>query len=240
LTRTSSGLAESVDDNTSEVDENTGALEDLAEKTGSLTVGIGNLEDAFIRGLNPEQRAQGISGIKLDPSDGLQIRSPNSPVPIGAFDNGGRVPQDGIFRLQQGEQVITASQARVTRRGPGFTGFDDGNAQRGLDARRRLLGMAITQRGATEVLSASEGSPVSQNFAPQSGPSGNASNPALNHMLAVMAARGRINDQLGPTAQRQIAKAVTPVNAKGVRRRDITRDITRNTALTQTGQSTTK
>lgn len=55
-----------------------------------------------------------------------------------------------------------------------------------------------------------------------------------------LSAQGRTNDVMGNTAQRTIAKAVVPVTRTAIRNRQVTGEITRETALTRKGKATTK
>ena len=144
-----------------------------------------------------------------------------------AFQNGGIVPEDGLFSLEQGERVIPKPD-RVLSEELGF------------------VTNAPTRNGATQILT-SGGSFSSTSFMPRFAPGGGSFNgptsgPQGGGVLQFMqlAARGRLSDQLGVNAQRTLAKAVVPAQRQAIRRRDITTDITRNTPLSQQGIATVK
>ena len=218
-------------DNTAAVEQNTAALQQvgIAASSGSRTPGRtgGSAQaPAFTPGsivasefLGHEASPTGIFGTG-DRSDDDSIALGLGAFTRGSgrpFQGGGVVPQRGTFPLEQGERVIPR--------------FNPLNSNQG--------GVTFGHRGATNISQGAGG-----------GQAGNiglslALHQPRRHQPRVSsidqaASQGRLDDVLGNTTQRTLAKAIIPAARVAIRRRDITRDLTSNTALTAQGTATIK
>jgi len=68
---------------------------------------------------------------------------------------------------------------------------------------------------------------------------GNPSSSAADEIQR-LASRGNLRDEMGNTAQRQLAKAILPADRRNTRNRLVQAETQRNTAITTTGEATTK
>lgn len=178
-------------------------------------VGVRDERGNFIRAPGPGQgvRFDGISG-GISGVSGESIGS----ITLGGFQNGGVVPETGLIVAERGE-VIVPNLAE--------------NRSNGVSS-----GITFTGRGTTDIAVRGE-TASNQAFQPKTGGSAFFGPPSIGTFQR-LAAQGRLKDQLGPQAERQVAKAIVPAQRQAIRRRDITADITRNTPLTQQGAATVK
>ena len=222
--------------NTTAVTENTAALQQVVSSPGPVS----GVSESGFRGTGTSLGSSGSPiGAFGVPVDKLKGEDNSLTLGVGAttrgssrtfapFQGGGQVPERGLFPLEAGERVLSKATAQA------FAAFTGGQSS-GFGGATMTAGRGATSitRGQGTFQGSSTGGSL-------------AFNPALNHQRAFnlalqqQAARGRLRDVMGNTTQRTLAKAIVPAARIAIRRRDITKDITGNTALTAQGTATTK
>jgi len=150
---------------------------------------------------------------------------PNVPVPPGT--DGVQLPdpvyQSGAFFTKQGQRAqMEAGEAILSR------------SQ--AEQYRRIMYGSGTESGKFHITQASRSASI-RSLSPNEA-AGFAMVPGLGYVptMRMAAASGRLNDVLGPNAQRDLQRAVLPVVETALRRRSLSRAISEATALTQKGK----